>query len=430
MYRGDDVFALVVDVGSSTLKAGYAGDDAPQCVIPTDVGMVYARGKEGVVGESAMEEVEEAPSHYHAGTNALSVHREGMEIKPIMENGLISDWAGLSKLLSHTFIERLQVDPKEHPILMSEPSFNSAALREKMTELLFEEHGTPALFVAKSAVLASFAHGRATSIVLESGAGTTAAVPVHDGYVLQKAIVKSHLAGDELTRIYEHVIRTVGQNPIQPNYSITKKVGRDGDVAVSKRLLQGLNSSFHRYHVHQLTQDIKEATVKLFETELDLSMPIPPAENTPYVLPDNTVYTPGIWKYQIPEIMFNPATFTPQSYSGYSAVSSLPGLQQMLYQSINACDTDLKKDLYQNILFTGGNTIIPGFAERSMAELSSLFGSQIKLKNQSLPTAIERRNAVFIGGSILGSLGTFHQMWISRQEYDEHGKGIVERKCP
>ena len=36
----------------------------------------------------------------------------------------------------------------------------------------------------------------------------------------------------------------------------------------------------------------------------------------------------------------------------------------------------------------------------------------------------------FIGGSILGSLGTFHQLWISRAEYEECGKAIVEKKCP
>jgi len=426
------VFAVVVDIGSSTLKAGYAGDDAPQCVIPSDMGVMYARGKEGMVGASGTEDVADVPSHFYHGTNGLGVCREGMEIKPVMEHGLISDWTGVSKLLSHTFLERLQIDPKEHPILLSEPSFNSAALREKSTEVLFEEHGVPALFLAKSAVLASFAHGRATSIVLESGAGTTAAVPVHDGYVLQKAIVKSHLAGDELTRIYEHVIRNLGTNELLPNYSITKKVAANGDIQVTQKTNLHATQSFHRYQVHQLVQDIKESTIKIFDTELDLEGPLPPTptENSSYALPDQTHYTPGIWKYQLPEILFNPSGYTPQTYPGYAALAATSGIHQMLYQSINACDTDLKKDLYQNIFFTGGNTIIPGFAERTMTELTSLFGSQVKLKNQSLPSAIERRNAVFIGGSILGSLGTFHQMWISRQEYEEHGKGIVERKCP
>ncbi|VDP78024.1 unnamed protein product [Echinostoma caproni] len=41
----------------------------------------------------------------------------------------------------------------------------------------------------------------------------------------------------------------------------------------------------------------------------------------------------------------------------------------------------------------------------------------------------ERKYSVWIGGSILASLSTFQQMWISKQEYDESGPGIVHRKC-
>ena len=391
--------------------------------------MVFSKGMEGIVGGGATEEVAEKPGHYHFGTNALSVPREGMEVRPIMTNGLVSDWDSLSKLLSHTFIERLQIEPKEHPILLSEPSFNTSVLREKSTELLFEEHGVPALFLAKSAVLSSFAHGRATSVVLESGAGMTAAVPVHDGYVLTKAIVKSQLAGDELTRIYEHVIRSSG-NALRPNFSLVKKKIGDNDYSVSEKQLNGVTHSFHQYHVHQLVQDIKESTTKVSEADFDADAPVPAGDTTTYQLPDQTVYTPGIWRYRMPEILFNPAAHIPETYAGHETLSTLPGVHQMMYRAINACDTDLKKDLYQNIFITGGNTLWSGFNDRFMSELSSLFGAQIKLKNQSLPTAAERKNSCFIGGSILGSLGTFHQMWMSKQEYEEHGKGLVDRKCP
>ena len=56
----------------------------------------------------------------------------------------------------------------------------------------------PAFFLVKSAVLAAFANGRSTGLVLDSGATHTSAVPVHDGYVLQHAIIKSPLGGDFL----------------------------------------------------------------------------------------------------------------------------------------------------------------------------------------------------------------------------------------
>merc|ERR1711872_110889 len=42
----------------------------------------------------------------------------------------------------------------------------------------------------------------------------------------------------------------------------------------------------------------------------------------------------------------------------------------------------------------------------------------IKIKIIAPP---ERKYSVWIGGSILASLSTFQQMWISKQEYDECG---------
>ena len=61
---------------------------------------------------------------------------------------------------------------------------------------MFEKYDIPAFFLCKDAVLTSFAHGRYTGLVIHSGSNLTSAVPVHDGYVLQQAIVKSPLAGD------------------------------------------------------------------------------------------------------------------------------------------------------------------------------------------------------------------------------------------
>ena len=67
-----------------------------------------------------------------------------------------------------------------------------------------------------------------------------------------------------------------------------------------------------------------------------------------------------------------------------------------------------------------------GFADRMQKELSSLVASNVKLRVVAPP---ERKYSVWIGGSILASLSSFQQMWISKEEYDECGPGIVHRKC-
>ena len=67
-----------------------------------------------------------------------------------------------------------------------------------MTEIMFEKYNVPAFFLVKNAVLSAFANGKSTCLVLDSGASHTSAIPVHDGYVLQQAIVKSPLGGRTL----------------------------------------------------------------------------------------------------------------------------------------------------------------------------------------------------------------------------------------
>jgi len=90
------------------------------------------------------------------------------------------------------------------------------------------------------------------------------------------------------------------------------------------------------------------------------------------------------------------------------------------------CDIDLRKDLYANIVLSGGSTMYLGIADRMQKEIKSLAPSIMKIKIIAPP---ERNYSVWIGGSILSSLATFQQMWISKREYDESGPSIVHRKC-
>merc|ERR1712083_1240883 len=90
------------------------------------------------------------------------------------------------------------------------------------------------------------------------------------------------------------------------------------------------------------------------------------------------------------------------------------GIHETTYNSIMKCDVDIRKDLYANTVMSGGITMYPGIADR--------------MQNKIIAPP-ERKYSVWIGGSILASLSTFQQMWISKQEYDECGPSIVHRKC-
>ncbi|XP_073526465.1 uncharacterized protein [Phyllobates terribilis] len=102
------------------------------------------------------------------------------------------------------------------------------------------------------------------------------------------------------------------------------------------------------------------------------------------------------------------------------------GIHETTYNSIMKCDVDIRKDLYGNIVLSGGTTMFAGIADRMSKEITALAPSSMKIKVVAPP---ERKYSVWIGGSILASLSTFQQMWISKGEYDEAGPSIVHRKC-
>jgi actin len=135
-----------------------------------------------------------------------------------------------------------------------------------------------------------------------------------------------------------------------------------------------------------------------------------------YELPDGQVITVGSERFRCPESLFQP------SMLGLEGV----GIHQTTYNSIMKCDVDIRKDLYSNIVLSGGTTMFPGIADRMTKEISSLAPSSMKVK---VVAPAERKFSVWIGGSILSSLSTFQQMWITKSEYEENGPSIVHRKC-
>jgi actin-related protein len=105
----------------------------------------------------------------------------------------------LEKILEHSLVDNLKVPMKDTPLLFTENAVHNKELRRKLTEYMFESQEIPALFICKDAVLSSFACGRSTSLVLDSGMNRTTATPVNDGYALQKCLMQVGVGGDTLT---------------------------------------------------------------------------------------------------------------------------------------------------------------------------------------------------------------------------------------
>lgn len=137
--------------------------------------------------------------------------------------------------------------------------------------------------------------------------------------------------------------------------------------------------------------------------------------------------------------MFNPEPLNKRG--GFDEEFS--GIHTMVANCIARCDPDIRRELWSSIIVSGGNSLFPQFPERFVVTWHKLTQDRLykELNERAVPQAykvkiistnstIERKFGAWIGGSILASLGTFHQLWMSKQEYEEHGRSLVERKCP
>ena len=368
---------LVVDNGSGVVKAGFSGEDAPRAIFPSIIGrpkniavLVGVECKDEYIGDEAQQK------------------RGILKISYPIEHGIVKYWDDMEKIWNHTFYVELRVSPDEHPVLLTEAPLNPKVNREKMTQIMFETFNVPAMYVAIQAVLSLYSAGRTTGIVCDSGDGVTHTAPIYEGFSIPHAVAKIQIAGRDLTQFMQKLLL---ERSIKLTSSAELEIVRD----IKEKLCF-------------VAQDYEEALKKSYSSS---------EYEKNYELPDGRVVTIGNERFRCPEYLFKPLEMNGKE---------LPSIQEIIYNSIQECDIDTRADLYKNIILSGGTTMYEGIGERLLKEIEARAPKSISVKVIASP---DRRFAVWRGGSTLTSLSTFSSLWITKEDYDEHGAQIVHRKC-
>lgn len=216
------------------------------------------------------------------------------------------------------YSRELRVDPAEHPVLLTEAPLNPKANRERMTQIMFESFSIPAFYVAIQAVLSLYASGRTSGVVIDSGDGVTHTVPIYEGYSLPHAVLRIDLAGRDLTGWMAKLL-------MQRGYSFTTSA----ELEIVRDIKQSLC-----YVAEDYDKELKEA-----ESNATLEKE--------YELPDGQMITVGPERFQCPEALFKPEMLG----------NEMTGMHLTTYNSIMKTDIDIRKDLYNNMVMSGGTTM-------------------------------------------------------------------------
>ncbi|CED83325.1 Actin and related proteins [Phaffia rhodozyma] len=388
----DDVLlnnSIVIDNGTGSIKAGFAGQSHPKCFFPTCVGR---------------------PKHPRVMAGAISgdtfIGKKTQELRGLlklnwpMEGGVVKDWEDMERIWKWVYSEELGTLSEEHPVLLTEAPLNPRQNRDIAAQIFFETFNVPALFTSVQAVLALYSSGRTTGIVLDSGDGVTHAVPVYEGFSMPHAIRRIDIAGRDVTNQLQLLLRKSGSNLSTSAELETVRTIKEKCCYIAlnpskedKELLLAASSAGGK------SGKVNDGRKKAGED---------------FILPDGRKIQLGSERFRAPEILFNPELV------GQEFV----GVHQLLVDSISRTDTDLRRSLFSNIVLSGGTTLCRGFGDRLLTEVKKIALKDIKIKIYAPP---ERKYSTWIGGSILANLATFRKMWVSAEEYQED-PDIIHKK--
>lgn len=397
---------LVLDVGSWTTKAGFAGEDAPRTEFRSIVGRPRHPGTPAAVLLDSSDV---------AGDSALR-HRGLLFVDRVLRRGRCdpSQWPQMEALLHSVYTSALRVPPEDHPLILTEQPDITRLDREKMARILFENLNVPAAVMMNSGVLTTYASGRTTGVAVESGAERTHVVPVWEGYAMPHATHRVDIGGNDIT------------------WALATRLRSEGYAVSTETDFDNLNAVKERTNMCYVAKDYMAEVEKFRELNKNRR------GMAPFALPDGNTVHVADQRFMLPEMLFrfplvpegeaelaHNLPGAPRTATSALECRKFEGLTGVLRDAIGMCDASLHQELLGNIVLGGGNTLLAGFDDRLQRELTAATSKNFVVRTMSFPC---RKYSAWLGASVLGTVSTLPVMWTSKAEYEEEGVGIVHTK--
>ena len=384
---------IIIDIGSGIIKAGISGQESPKTIFPNYIG----EPKYSKVLRSFSKDNQEMKEQYIG--KDCSKYLGILKLRYPVKNGIFENEQDILTVFKYIYqnLEINNEEIREHPILITEPLLNPYINREKIASALFENLSAPAIFFASQPILSLFSTSNTSGVILESGEGVTQSCVVYEGYSIPNSYIRNNYGGRDVTEYFQTLLKKQGYSfSTTSEFEIVRKMKEEicfTAIGNSNSVLSNMSGHF----------------------DLGGNKNKSESSNT-YNLPDGNAIKIGEEKCIAPEILFNPSIIGSEYLS----------FQEMIVTSINKVDIDLRKNLYTNVLISGGNTLFKGIQEKFHTEIKYLSPKNMKVKIHSPGN---RLLSCWTGGNVISTLEIFKKMWVTRDDWSEKGnKSIIHVK--
>eukprot|EP00834_Sanchytrium_tribonematis_P006271 NODE_444_length_7340_cov_0.313631.p5 type:complete len:311 gc:universal NODE_444_length_7340_cov_0.313631:3076-2144(-) len=305
---------IVIDNGSGFVKAGWAGSNFPTSIFPSVVGRPILTSQTDL--KAIQEKTGKTVKDIMVG-DECTPFTQLLQMNYPMENGQVRNWDDMHFVWNYTF-EKLKCNPKETYTMLTEPPLNPKKNRERMVETMMEQYQFSGCYIAIQAVLTLYAQGLLTGVVVDAGDGVTHIVPVYDGYSLNHLTRRLDIAGRDVTK---YLIKLL----LQRGYAFNKSADFETVREIKEELC---------YVAYDIPQEMKLAQETTYCVEK-------------YVLPDGRTIKVGSERFEAPEVLFQPHLVDVES----------AGVAELLFNTIQTADMDIRSELYKHIVLSGGSTM-------------------------------------------------------------------------